>query len=202
MDFKGKAKAFVRTYGFLSSVLPYSLESWERLSIFLNFLIPKLPAPKEEDLSRGILQAIDMDSYRAEVKAALSISLADQDAEIEPVPTSGGGYLQEPEMDRLSGILKSFNDQFGSIEWNDKDKIQNLITQEIPEMVRKDQAYQNAMANSDRQNARAEHDKALGRIIVDLVSDHTDLYKHFSDNPAFKRWLSDVSFKSTYNQNP
>ena len=35
--------------------------NWERLSIFLNFLVPKLPAPKEEDLSKGIIEAIDID---------------------------------------------------------------------------------------------------------------------------------------------
>src|SRR5205823_6520021 len=63
VDFKGKAKAFVRTYGFLASILPYSNAGWEKLSVFLNFLIPKLPAPKEEDLPRGILETIDLDSY-------------------------------------------------------------------------------------------------------------------------------------------
>ncbi|MGH8058758.1 MAG: type I restriction enzyme subunit R domain-containing protein, partial [Candidatus Entotheonellia bacterium] len=41
VDFKGKAKAFVRTYGFLASILPYTNADWEKLSIFLNFLIPK-----------------------------------------------------------------------------------------------------------------------------------------------------------------
>ena len=84
VDFKGKAKAFMRTYGFLASILPYTNAEWEKLSIFLNFLIPKLPAPKEEDLSKGILEAIDMDSYRVEKKAAMKIALADADAEIEP----------------------------------------------------------------------------------------------------------------------
>ena len=64
--FKGKAKAFVRTYAFLSSILPYSNAGWETRSTFLTFLIPKLPAPEEEDLSKGILDAIDMDSYRVE----------------------------------------------------------------------------------------------------------------------------------------
>ena len=87
VDFKGKAKAFTRTYGFLSSILPYTNADWEKLSIFLNFLIPKLPAPKEEDLSKGILEAIDMDSYRVEKQAAVKIQLPDEDAEIEPVPT-------------------------------------------------------------------------------------------------------------------
>ena len=87
VDFKGKAKAFMRTYDFLSAILPYTNAEWEKLSIFLNFLMPKLPAPKEEDLSKGILEAIDMDSYRVEKKAAMKIQLPDQDAEIEPVPT-------------------------------------------------------------------------------------------------------------------
>src|SRR5690606_336108 len=91
VDFKGKAKAFTRTYGFLASILPYTNADWERLSIFLNFLIPKLPAPVEEDLSRGILEAIDMDSYRVEKQAVQRLQLPDADAEIEPVPTFGGG---------------------------------------------------------------------------------------------------------------
>ena len=75
VDFKGKAKAFIRTYGFLSSILPYTNADWEKLSIFLNFLIPKLPAPDEDDLSKGILEAIDMDSYRVEKQAAVKIQL-------------------------------------------------------------------------------------------------------------------------------
>jgi type I site-specific restriction-modification system R (restriction) subunit len=82
VDFKGKAKAFLRSYGFLSAILPYTNAEWEKLSIFLNFLVPKLPAPKEEDLSKGILETIDMDSYRVEKKAAVKIQLPDQDVEI------------------------------------------------------------------------------------------------------------------------
>jgi type I restriction enzyme R subunit len=199
VEFKSNAKAFVRTYGFLASVLTYSIASWERLSIFLNFLIPKLPAPKEEDLSKGILESIDMDSYRVEVRSALSISLTDQNSEIEPVPTSGGGHLPDPELDRLSNILKSFNEQFGNVEWKDGDKIRDVITQEIPAKVAADKAYQNAMLNSDKQNARIEHDKALQRVLVELLSDHTELFKQFSDNPAFKKWLSDSNFAVTYN---
>jgi hypothetical protein len=46
VDFKGKAKAFTRTYDFLATILPYGVQEWEKLSIFMNFLIPKLPAPK------------------------------------------------------------------------------------------------------------------------------------------------------------
>ncbi len=198
VDFKGKAKAFVRIYGFLSSILAYTNAQWEKLSLFLNFLIPKLPAPKEEDLSKGILENIDMESYRPEVKSAISIALADQNVEIGPVPTSGGGRMPEPELDRLSNIVKAFNEQFGNVEWKDVDKIRKVIAEEIPPKVAADKAYQNAMKNSDKQNARIEHDRALQRVLIELLSDHTELFKQFQDNPAFKRWLGDTVFSATY----
>jgi type I restriction enzyme R subunit len=200
VEFKGKAKAFVRTYGFLSSVLPYSNASWEKLSIFLNFLIPKLPAPKEEDLARGLLETIDMDSYRVEKRAAMRIALADEDAEIGPVPTSGGGRRPEPELDRLSSILQTFNEQFGDIDWQDKDRVRRLITEDIPAKVAADKAYRNAQKNNDRQNARIEHDKALLRVMNGVMKDDTELFKQFSDDPMFRRRLAELVFEQTYEQ--
>ena len=200
VNFKGKAKAFVRTYNFLASILPYTIAGWEKLSIFLNFLIPKLPAPIEDDFSKGILQTVDMDSYRIEVKSTIEISLPDEDSEIGPVPTSTGGGIREPEIDLLSNIIKTFNDQFGNIDWKDKDKIRKVITEEIPDRVKKDKAYQNAIKYSDKQNARIEHDKALQRVMMALLSDHTELFKQFSDNPSFRKWLSDTIFRLTYSQ--
>jgi len=196
--FKGKAKAFLRTYGFLSSILPYTNPEWEKLSILLNFLVLKLPAPVEPDLSKGILESIDMDSYRAEKKATMKIALPDEEAEIEPIPTAAGGRKPEPELDLLSNIVRTFNDQFGNIEWSDEDRVHQLITVEIPERVAADEAYQNARKNSDRQNARIEHDKALLRVMMAMISDDTELFKQFSDNDSFRRWLQDTVFAVTY----
>lgn len=128
----------------------------------------------------------------------MQIQLPDQDAEIEPVPMAGEGRKPEPELDRLSNILRSFNDQFGNIPWTDKDRVHRLITQEIPSKVAEDAAFQNARANSDRQNARIEHDKALVRVMTALLSDDTELFKQFSDNESFRKWLADTIFNLTY----
>ena len=198
--FKGKAKSFVRNYSFLAAILGYGHQAWEKLSIFLNFLIPKLPAPKEEDLSKGVLETIDMDSYRVEAKAALKMAMADTDATVDPVPPGGGGGTDEANIDKLSAIIKTFNDLFGNIEWKDEDKIRKVIAEDIPARVAQDKAYQNAQANSDKQNAKLEHDKALNRVVLELLSDHTELFKQFSDNPSFKRWLTDMVFDATYHQ--
>ena len=199
VDFKGKAKAFTRTYDFLATILPYGIQEWEKLSIFLNFLIPKLPAPKEEDLAKGILDAIDMDSYRAEKKATLKIALPDEDAEIEPWDMKGGGRRPEPVLDKLSNIVREFNDQFGGL-FADAKRMEQRITGEIPERVSADPAYQNAKKNSDHQNARIEHDKALKRVITALFADDAQLFKQFQDNDSFRGWLTDTVFGMTYDE--
>ncbi len=100
-------------------------------------------------------------------------------------------------MDRLSNIIRDFNDRFGNIEWKDPDKIKKVITEELPVKVAADRAYQNAMANSDQQNARIEYNKALERAMTELLVDHTELFKQFSDNESFRRGLSEVVFAIT-----
>ena len=197
VDFKGKAKAFNRAYGFLASILPYTNAAWEKLSIFLNFLVPKLPAPREDDLSKGILESIDMDSYRVEKQAVQQIQLPDEEGEIEPVPVTGGGHIQEPELERLSDILKTFNDQFGNIPWTDADRVRKLITEEIPNRVAADSAYRNAKLQDDPQNSRIEHDNALQRVVTALLQDDTEFFKQFSDNDSFRKWVTEMSFALT-----
>ena len=198
VQFKGGAKSFVRTYEFLGAILPYHYAPWEKRSIFLNLLLPKLPSPQDDDLALGILESIDMDSYRAELQAAQSIILTEQDAEIAPVELGQNGFVAEPEMALLSTIVSQFNTLFGNISWQDKDKVVQIITQELPAKVAANKAYQNAMANSDEQNARIEHDKALQEAVLSFLKDHTELFKQFSGNPSFKHWLTGESFRQTY----
>ncbi|GFG85745.1 type I restriction endonuclease subunit R [Mycolicibacter algericus] len=198
VKFKGDAKAFLRTYNFLSAVLPYGSVEWEKRSIFLDNLVPKLPAPAEDDLAAGILENIDLESYRAEKQIAMKIVLEDEDGSLEPVPAAGGGHRAEPELEKLSEILKSFNDHFGNIEWEDADRIQRRITEEIPRIVAEDEAYRNAQANDDPVNARVEMNRALGKVMLSLISDETQLFKAFQDNESFKRWLEDAVFEATY----
>jgi len=198
VKFKGGAKSFLRTYDFLASILPYTNADWEKLSIFLNLLVAKLPEPKGLDLSKGILEAIDMDSYRAEKLTAAKVLLPDEDGSLEPVPAGGAGGKPLPELDKLSNIIKSFNELFGNIPWTDRDRIGRIITDNLPKMVNANEAYQNAKKNSDKQNARVEHDKALMQAIVSIMNDDGELFKQFMDNDSFKAWLTHRIFEQTY----
>ncbi len=60
-----------------------------------------------------------------------------------------------------------------------------------------DSAHKNAQKNSDKQNARIEHDRALVRVMTAVLKDDTELFKQFSDNEGFRRWLTDTVFGLT-----
>ena len=124
-----------------------------------------------------------MDSYRVEKRAAMKIQLADEDAEIEPVPTSGGGGKPEPELDRLSNILKAFNDQFGNIDWTDADRVQRLITEEIPAQGGGRQGLPERQARTPTSRTPASSTtRRSARVMTALLKDDTELFKQFSDN--------------------
>ena len=194
--FKGSAKSFARLYGFLSQILPYTNAGWEKLSIFLNFLIPKLPAPEEQDLSLGILEAVDMETYRTEKQATVQIALEDKDAEIEPIQAERGGGVQEPLLELLSLILDEFNKTWGN-SFSNPDHVSEII-KDMPDRVNEDEAYQNAKMNSDRQNARIEHDAAMKRQITAMLRDNTELYRKYTEDQAFQDDLNGMIFKLTY----
>ena len=63
-DFSSKCTSYIRLYVFLSQIIPFVNPYLERLYLFLNNLQNKLVKPDSEDLAQGILDHIDMDSYR------------------------------------------------------------------------------------------------------------------------------------------
>jgi len=199
IKFKSSVKTYLRTYGFLASILPIGNPDWERLSIFLNYLLPKLTSPDDDDLAKGILSAVDLESYRAEALTTINIILEDEDAEINPIPTKDPKGKVEPEMDFLSRILEEFQNLWGNIKWNDKDRIMRDL-KEIPGRVAKDEAYQNAIKNSDRENARLESERALKKVIDSMIEDNLELYKLYVDNLSFKKELESMVFNATYDK--
>ena len=200
IEFKSCAKTFVRTYNFLSAILPYGSVQWEKLSIFLNLLVPKLPKPDGEDYTEGLLEDVDLESYRAEAQQTMRIQLENENGKIDPIPVSTSVGIDVPELDTLTNILKEFHDIFGNIEWTDEDKIKKQIN-DIIESVRRDEKYNNAMQFSDKQNARDESDRAAHEAVMNSMQSGLELFREVQNNPSFRKWLFDSAFNSTYQAN-
>ncbi|MGI9347246.1 MAG: type I restriction endonuclease subunit R [Gammaproteobacteria bacterium] len=198
VDFKSSAKTFVRAYMFLSLILPDIYQAWEKLRIFLDLLTPKLPAPKEDDFSQGILDAVDLENYRAEAQAKMNISLSDEEEEIDPMPIGGDSVNPEPELDALSVIIAEFNAEYGELGWDDIDKTRQTIREYIPTKLKENRPYQNAIKNSDKQNAKEAYNAALRHIMAGLFDENMELYRRYTDDSSFQKWLSEKMFAATY----
>ena len=135
---------------------------------------------------------------RAYVPQSLGRTLKWATLTMLPGRTSAGGHRPEPELDRLSNILRTFNEHFGDIRWEDADRVTQRIIETIPARVAADSAFRNARQNSDRQNARIEDDKALLCVTTAVMRADTELFKQFMDNASFKRWLNDTVFDLAY----
>ena len=203
VEFKSSAKTFIRTYNFLSSILPYGSMDWEKLSIFLTFLVSKLPKPSSDDNIEEILEDIELESYRLVAHETMSISLEDEDAEIDAVPVRTDVGIPVPELDKLSNIIATFHDIWGNCDWTDEDRIKKQVA-DLPDIVAQDEAYQNAMKHSDAQNARDESDRATREAIFKSITSGMELYTAFQDdmrnknNQSFQKWLLDFVFTMTY----
>ena len=139
---------------------------------------------------------MDMDSYRMERKAAMSISLAEEDAEIYPVLPGAGGGAHEPDMDRLSNIIAEFNKTCVG-NFSEPERVAEILNR-MPKQVLEDEAYRNAKMNSDRQNAQIEHDSAVRRLVTAMVRCQTELYKAYNGDADFRAWINAEMFRATY----
>ena len=96
--------------------------------------------------------------------------------------------------------MKEFHDAFGNIEWTDEDQIKKQIA-DLPDIVSTDEAYRNAMKNSDKQNARTESDRAATEAILRTMSSGMELYREVQNNDSFRKWILDIVFNATYQPN-
>jgi type I restriction enzyme, R subunit len=199
IDFFVKAKSFFRTYAFLSKILSFKNAYWERLYWFVKFLMPKIKPKENEDLAKGILEAIDLDSYRLTRITTDNIGLQGGE-EIEPTPPIMKGKKGENEFSYLEEILNEFNKRFGT-DWKEDDKRFIFLTQQLPAEFAKDEKTMNAVKNSDKQNAKITSDKKVDELMQEVIFDYSDLYKKFTDETDFKRQVLDFVFDKIWQKN-
>ncbi|HRE57528.1 MAG TPA: type I restriction endonuclease [Candidatus Kapabacteria bacterium] len=200
IDFKIKVKSFLRTYSYLAKLLDFNNLYWEQLWWYLKYLLPKLTIEENEDLAQGIIESIDMDSYRPAKQGTENIALEPEPGFVTPIPVGVGGGKSQPELDTLENIINAFNQRFGDIDWTDKDKVNQILTQQIPADMRANEDLMNTIIDSpDLQNAKIKSDKELEKIMALLFQSQTEIYKKFLE-PDFQRRYKEFIFDTLWTQ--
>ncbi len=199
-DFRAKTKTYVRLYVFLAQIIPFVNPYLERLYLFLNHLQNKLGKLRDEDLAQGILDNIDMESYKLQRESDSSIHLQ-QGEELKPISTEMGEKVAENEMDYLSNIVKEFNDKFGT-EFTNEDKVRKM-TKDLMQDVKEDKAamenINESLNKNDIQNAKITFADVLKEKMVNHIESNFEVFKEYNDNPEFKAFLAGQMFNLLIN---
>lgn len=188
IDFKIKAKQFVKIYGQMASIMPYEMLIWEKLFWFLKFLIPKLKVEDPDaELLDELLESVDLSSYGLQrVKLGHSIRLDSTDTELDPQNPNPRGAHATQETNPLDEIVNTFNERWFQ-GWSATPEEQRIKFVNIAESVKAHPDYENKYKNNaDPHNRELAFEKILKEIMLQRRKDELELYKLFAGDDAFK----------------
>ena len=190
IDFKIKAKQFVKIYAQVAAIIPFNNVGWEMIHWFLKFLIPKLKVKDpDQDKLDELLNSIDLSTYGLErSRLEVKIGLDDSETEMEPQnPNVRGGHFGDGDKDPLDEIVRAFNERHFA-GWEATPEEQRVKFINIAKHVINHADYKAQVEdNPDSQNRQL----ALERLIQQAISverrRELDLYKRYASDPDFKR---------------
>lgn len=196
VDFKIKAKQYVKIYGQMASIMPYEIVAWEKLFWFLKFLIPKLKVnDPDADTIDELLESVDLSSYGLQrVKLNHTIKMDEADAELDPQnPNPRGAHGGDQQTDPLDDIIRTFNERWFQ-GWSATPEEQKVKFINIAESIKQhpdfEAKYQN---NPDPHNRELAFEKMLKEVMLRRRKDELELYKLFAGDAAFKAaWMQSM----------
>lgn len=193
---KSSIKGFLRTYPFIAAVTSYKSIEWEKLNTYFMLLVHKLPKLKDEDFTSGLIEAIDLDQMQVTKLGDAKIALENTDAEIDPIPMGNGqGGQSEPEMTKLSDILKLFN----GITWQNIELAKQQLD-ELPNRIKGDKTFVNAAKNSNKATAQQQFNSSMLMVVANMLNENTEFCRQYLDNSEFMNFINERVFQNVYRQ--
>ncbi|EPT3994212.1 type I restriction endonuclease subunit R [Campylobacter upsaliensis] len=188
--FYTKAKVYLREYSFLAQILPFNDVELEKLSILLKMLIAKIVPPRTEDLAKGILNNVDLNSIRIILESKKDISLSNN-GELSPAGADDSSK-KEVELERLSNIVREFNTKFGSVDFGTNEKIAKELM-DLKDDIAKEQTFRDSLG--DEQNARRLFADIFKIQYLQFFKRNKDFFTQLDNKEEFKERVSNVIYE-------
>ncbi|EHK6268820.1 type I restriction endonuclease subunit R [Campylobacter upsaliensis] len=188
--FYTKAKVYLREYSFLAQILPFNDIELEKLSILLKMLIAKIVPPRTEDLAKGILNNVDLNSIRIILESKKDISLS-SNGELSPAGADDSSK-KEVELERLSNIVREFNTKFGSVDFGTNEKIAKELM-DLKDDIAKEQTFRDSLG--DEQNARRLFADIFKIQYLQFFKRNKDFFTQLDNKEEFKERVSNVIYE-------
>ncbi|MBG0816069.1 type I restriction endonuclease [Planomonospora sp. ID82291] len=191
--FRADLRGYVRLYGFLSQVVPYTDDELERLYLFGRFLLNRLPRREDPAVDIG---EVDLTHLRISRTGEHDVSLAPvPGGEVTlPAPSGEGGAAAEPEMTSLHALIAAVNDKYG-LGLSEADQI--WVEQQFEEAVGNESLKEAALVNDEANFGEVFADH-LEKVVVDRHTGNTGLVQRFFDDSLFRSRITELGRKQVY----
>lgn len=192
IDFKIKAKQFLKIYGQMAAIVPFVVVAWEQLFWFLKFLVPKLTIQEPgQDALDELLNAVDLSSYGLErTRLQKPIGLDDSESELAPQnPNPRGHHGDPPTEDPLDEIIRNFNDRWFQ-DWNATAEEKRVKFLSIVNGFKAHPDYEEKYnENSDHYTKKLAFDKIMKEVMLEQRKRELELYKLYMQDEAARASL-------------
>ncbi|EAJ9383375.1 type I restriction endonuclease subunit R [Campylobacter upsaliensis] len=189
--FYTKAKVYLREYSFLAQILPFNDIELEKLSILLKMLIAKIVPPRTEDLAKGILNNVDLNSIRIILESKKDIELEEDKGGVKP-SSADGSSKKEVELERLLNIVREFNTKFGSVDFGTNEKIAKELM-DLKDDITKEQTFRDSLG--DEQNARRLFADIFKIQYLQFFKRNKDFFTQLDNKEEFKERVSNAIYE-------
>ena len=182
VDYKSKARDFVKLYSFMSSLVSINDTGLEKLFVFLRFLISKLPAQKGE-LPTAVLGMVDMEKLAVRKNEKKDIGLKRGETKVDPLNYGGGAELSEEERQALSKIIDDLNTRFNTSFTEDE----IMVIKQLEKKIGEDEALRQQLKNGSRDAVEATFQQVAKDAFQDVMNDNFKFYKTVNDNEEMSK---------------
>ena len=192
-EWRGKMKAFLNLYGFLSQVIPYQDSDLEKLYVFLRHLATKLPHQKSAPAYQ-FDDEVRLEYYRLQKISDGSISLQDGEARPLDGPTEIGSGLVRSQEVPLSQLIDNLNERFGT-DFNPADQ---LFFDQIVEAALADDNLRQAAAVNPDDKFQLVFKGLLESLFVERMDQNEDIFVRFMNDVPFQNLVTEWMSSETY----
>ena len=184
---RSKLSSFKSLYSFLSQVIPYQDSELESLYTYFRHLATKLPR-----ISSGPQYDFDddvyLEYYRLQKISEGSIDLGEGDAQKLHGPGEVGTRDVRDNQVKLSTIVESINDRFGT-DFNQADQL--FFDQIIEEAVQSDELQQSVSVNSEDKFSLL-FSQLLESLFIERMDQNETIFARYMNDGNFQEALSNL----------
>lgn len=193
-EWRGKMQALLNLYAFLSQVIPYQDSDLERLYVFLRHLATKLPRRKSGPAYQ-FDDDVRLEYYRLQKVSEGSISLREGEARPLDGPTEVGSAMTRPEPVKLSQLIDTLNERFGT----DFTPADQLFFDQIVAAAVGDDGLKQAAAVNPEDKFELVFKNLLEKLFVERMDQNEEIFVRFMNDPSFQKvvtgWMAAEAYR-------